>query len=202
MTNPLFAKLEGIEIVLASGSPRRKAFLEELQLPFRVQSHPVDESYPPELTGAAIARYIVEQKIKPFQTEVSEHKIVIAADTIVWKSPHCLGKPKDEKEATAMLQLLSGDTHEVITAVGFWYKGEMSMIHATSKVFFKKLTDHVIQHYIQSSQPYDKAGAYGIQEWIGTVGVDRIEGSYTNIVGLPTAALIEHLTLLLTPNDV
>lgn len=201
MTESFLKLLNGVEIILASGSPRRKAFLDELGIPFQVQTHAVDESYPPLLEGADIARHIVEQKLKPFESKKTGKQLIIAADTVVWKAPHCLGKPKDAKEALEMLEQLSGVTHEVITAVGILYKGRRFIFHESSKVVFKPLSQETIQHYIQIAQPFDKAGAYGIQEWIGWVGVERIEGSYTNIVGLPTAALVDHLTQLLTPQE-
>lgn len=198
MTKSFLELLNGVDVILASGSPRRKAFLEELGIPFQVQTHEVDESYPPTLKGADIARYIVDQKLKPFEAKKSEKQLIIAADTVVWKAPYCLGKPKDAKEALSMLKQLSGATHEVITAVGILYQGRSHVFYESSKVVFKALSEEMIQHYIQIAQPFDKAGAYGIQEWIGWVGVERIEGSYTNIVGLPTAALIDHITRVLT----
>lgn len=198
MTNSFLQLLQGVEIILASGSPRRKTFLEDLGIPFRVQTHEVDENYPPELEGAAIAEFIVQQKMKPFAEKILPHQLVIAADTVVWKAPHCLGKPKNKTEAKEMLQLLSGTSHEVITAIGLAFQKQEKIICESSMVYFKPLSEETIEHYIEQAQPFDKAGAYGIQEWIGWVAVEKIEGSYTNIVGLPTTTLVESLTTLLT----
>ena len=185
-----------IDIILASNSPRRQQFLNEWGLPFRVQTFNVEENYPPHLQGAAIPRHIAEQKAKPFKAQMEPHQLVITADTIVWHENNCLGKPTSEEEAIKMLGALSGKTHEVITAVGLLQKEKWEVFHETTQVTFRTLSTKEIVHYVQTYQPLDKAGAYGIQEWIGTIGITTIQGSYTNVVGLPVAQLvrrIEHL---------
>lgn len=182
----------GKEIILASNSPRRQQFLKDIGINFTVQTHAVDEVYPPHLKGSAIAEYLVKRKASPF-TNLSKNQLVITADTIVWCENECLGKPIDKAQAFAMLSQLSGKMHEVITAVAFTQENAQHLIHEKTNVFFKPLTVETIHHYINSFQPYDKAGAYGIQEWIGTVGIEKIEGSYTNVVGLPVAQVLTTL---------
>lgn len=184
---------QGYEIILASGSPRRQAYFKEMGIPFRVQTHAVDESYPKHLKGEAIAIHIVQSKAAPFKAGLQPKQLVVTADTIVWHNQKGLGKPKNETEAFDMLQALSGSEHEVITAVGFLQKERWECIHATTKVQFKPLTHDEIQTYIQSGNCYDKAGGYGIQDWIGIIGIDHIVGSYTNVVGLPVAAVYDKI---------
>lgn len=188
--------LNGYEIILASGSPRRKSFLESLKLPFTVQTFSVEENFPDHLQGKAIAEFIVKQKKAPFEKIIQPHQIVITADTIVWCEGRYLGKPKYIQEAKEMLEQLSGKSHEVITAVGFLTTHKFELLSEVTKVYFKKLTEAEIDHYLEHQPPLDKAGAYGIQDWIGTIGITKIEGSYTNVVGLPLAQVkekIEHL---------
>lgn len=189
--------LNGFEIILASGSPRRKAFLESLKIPFSIKTFSVDETFPTQLQGKEIAQYIVQQKNAPFTEIIQDRQIVITADTIVWCENRYLGKPENKKVAKEMLSFLSGKSHEVITSVGFLTSRNFEMITETTKVFFKDLTDQEIDYYIEESSPLDKAGAYGIQEWIGAIGITQIEGSYTNVVGLPLAQVKEKIEIMI-----
>ena len=189
--------LNGFEIILASGSPRRKAFLESLKIPFSIKTFSVDETFPTQLQGKEIAQYIVQQKNAPFTEIIQDRQIVITADTIVWCENRYLGKPENKKVAKEMLSFLSGKSHEVITSVGFLTSRNFEMITETTKVFFKDLTNQEIDYYIEESSPLDKAGAYGIQEWIGAIGITQIEGSYTNVVGLPLAQVKEKIEIMI-----
>jgi septum formation protein len=189
--------LNGFEIILASSSPRRKAFLESLNIPFSIKTFSVDETFPPQLQGEEIAQHIVRQKNAPFKEIIQDHQIVITADTIVWCENRYLGKPQNKKAAKEMLLFLSGKSHEVITSVGFLTSRNFEVITETTKVYFKDLTDQEIDHYIEDSSPLDKAGAYGIQEWIGAIGITQIKGSYTNVVGLPLAQVKEKIAILI-----
>ena len=188
--------LNDYEIILASGSPRRKDFLESLDIPFTIKTHPVDETFPPSLKGKQITEFIVQQKNAPFVDIIQPDQIVITADTIVWCEDRYLGKPKNKKVAKEMLKFLSGKWHEVITSVGFLTDSKFEMITETTKVKFKNLTEQEINHYIEKALPLDKAGAYGIQESIGTIGITQIQGSYTNVVGLPMAKVKEKISLI------
>lgn len=188
--------LNGYEIILASGSPRRRDFLRSLKIPFTIKTHPVDETFPPELKGKEIAEFIVQQKNAAFVNNIDAQQIVITADTIVWCENRYLGKPENKKAAKEMLEFLSGKSHQVITSVGFLTAQKFEMITETTKVSFKDLTNQEIDHYIEEASPLDKAGAYGIQEWIGAIGITKIEGSYTNVVGLPLAQVKDKITLL------
>jgi len=188
--------LNDYEIILASGSSRRKDFLESLNIPFTIKTHPVDETCPPSLKGKQIAEFIVQQKNAAFVNTILPKQIVITADTIVWCENHYLGKPENKKAAQKMLKFLSGKSHEVITSVGFLTTKKFEIITETTKVYFKDLTDQEIDHYVENALPLDKAGAYGIQEWIGTIGITQIEGSYTNVVGLPLAQVKDKISLL------
>jgi septum formation protein len=189
--------LNGFEIILASSSPRRKAFLESLNIPFSIKTFSVDETFPPQLQGEEIAQHIVRQKNAPFKEIIQDHQIVITADTIVWCENRYLGKPQNKKAAKEMLSFLSGKSHEVITSVGFLTSRNFEVITETTKVYFKDLTDQEIDHYMEESSPLDKAGAYGIQEWIGAIGITQIKGSYTNVVGLPLAQVKEKIAILI-----
>lgn len=179
-------------IILASNSPRRQQFLRDISLEFKIQTHPVEEIFPAELQQAEISDYLVKLKAEPFNN-IKEKEVIITADTIVWHNKQCLGKPKDREDAVRMLQQLSGNGHEVVTSVAFTQRHQQTVIHTISKVYFKPLSQEEIDYYIDHYQPFDKAGAYGIQEWIGTVAIEKIEGSYTNIVGLPVAQVLATL---------
>ena len=179
-------KLKDHKIILASGSPRRHQFLNELDIPFIMDIRPVKELYPENLKGSEITNYLSELKAEVFLKELKEKEILITSDTIVWHNETALGKPETTTEAFKMLESLSGTTHKVITSVTFTTNTYQKTVHSTTAVTFKKLSKEEIDYYIQNYDPLDKAGAYGIQEWIGLIGITRIEGSYFNVVGLPT----------------
>ncbi len=181
----LSEKLKNYHIILASGSPRRQEFFKNLELDFEIILKPVKEEYPPRLTHFEISNYLAQLKALPFKTELKNNDILITSDTIVWHNNQALGKPKDEVDAFNILKSLSNTTHEVITSVCFTTNTFEKTLNAITKVTFKNLTDSEILHYIETYKPYDKAGAYGIQEWIGQIGVTKIEGSYFNVMGLP-----------------
>lgn len=189
--------LNGFEIILASISPRRKTFLESLNIPFSIKTFSVDETFPPQLQGEEITQHIVQKKNAPFTELIQDRQIVITADTIVWCENRYLGKPKNIEAAREMLSFLSGKSHKVITSVGFLTSQNFEIITETTKVYFKKLTDQEIDYYIEEYSPLDKAGAYGIQEWIGAIGITKIEGSYTNVIGLPLAQVKEKIAILI-----
>lgn len=181
-------------IILASNSPRRRELLAGLGLDFTVKViDGIDESWPQELKGEDIPLYISREKAAPYRKLMGPKDLVITADTIVYVDGQVLGKPQDKADARRMLQLISGRWHEVITGVTLMTaRGERSFA-VTTRVKFCDLTDSEIESYVESGQPMDKAGAYGIQEWIGYVGVEAIEGSYFNVVGLPVQRLYREL---------
>ena len=180
------------QIVLGSQSPRRKELLSLMNIDFRVEVQEVEESYPENLTPVEIATHIASKKAKAFKG-LSANELLITADTIVAQHQHILGKPKDAAHAKEMIQQLAGNTHEVITAVAFQYQSQLITFHDCTKVYMNPLSEAEISHYIENYKPYDKAGAYGIQEWIGLVAIQKIEGSYTNVMGLPTEKLYQEL---------
>jgi len=187
-------RLEGYQYVLASQSPRRKAILESFGLPFSTDVREVEENYPEALTAKETAVFLAEKKSQAFPANgIPEKTLVITADTVVAKDGVVLGKPAGEKEAKEMLWLLSGGAHEVITGVHLKARNRKMHFGVSTKVFFKALSLKEIDYYVTHYQPYDKAGAYGIQEWIGFAGITRIEGSYFNVVGLPMHELYEQL---------
>lgn len=181
-------------IILGSASPRRQQYFREMGIPFEVQLLKVDEVYPSRLQGAQISNYLAALKAAPFRDSLKEKDILITSDTVVWHKGTSLAKPRDKKEAVAMLQTLSNDWHEVITSVCFTtFDGQRTLDHKT-KVKFGKLTDREIHYYVDTYQPFDKAGGYGIQEWIGLIGIEEVHGSYPNVVGLPTNLVYKTLT--------
>lgn len=182
-------------IILASKSPRRQELLKLMGIDFRIVLKEVDESYPEGLEPAEIALYISEKKAKAFDELVND-EIVITADTIVVIDGKILGKPEDEQDALEILSALSGNMHEVITAVSLLKDGQIHSFYEVSEVFFKPITEDQIRYYIMNGNPMDKAGAYGIQEWIGLIAIEKINGSYTNVVGLPTHRLYQELCSL------
>lgn len=186
-------KLKNHKIILASGSPRRQQFFRELGLDFEIKIKEVDEIYPEILQGVEITNYLAKLKAKSFDNELKNNEIVITSDTIVWFETKALEKPKDYDEAFTMLKKLAGNTHEVITSVCFKTVNKTELVNCVTKVTFNNLTDEEIQYYINIFKPFDKAGAYGIQEWIGLIGISRIEGSYTNVVGMPTEMVYTYL---------
>lgn len=172
-------------IILASGSPRRQQFFKELDIPFTVLLRPVDEVYPPYLKGKEISEYLAVLKAAAF-TGLKNNDILITGDTIVIHNGNYLGKPTDFDNAFQMLQSLSGSSHEVISSVCFTSAERQIVVSDTAKVYFKELSEAEIRFYIENYKPFDKAGAYGIQEWIGAIGVTKLEGSYNTVMGLPT----------------
>lgn len=189
-------KLANYSIILASGSPRRQQFFKDLDLEFEIRLKEIEEIYPPELKAGEITNYLAELKANAFEGEINDNEILITSDTIVWHKDKALGKPKDKEDAFAILKSLSNATHEVITSVCFKTKNKTELISEITKVTFKPLTDAVIDYYLEHYKPYDKAGAYGIQEWIGFIGVAKVEGSYTNVMGMPTDKVFEYLNNL------
>ena len=185
------------QIVLGSQSPRRKELLGLMNIDFRIEVQEVEESYPENLTPFEIAIHIASKKAKAFKG-LSANELLITADTIVAQHQHILGKPKDAAHAKEMIQQLAGNTHEVITAVAFQYQSQLITFHDCTKVYMNPLSEAEINHYIENYKPYDKAGAYGIQEWIGIVAIQKIEGSYTNVMGLPTEKLYQELQKIKT----
>ena len=182
------------KIVLASGSPRRQQFFKDFDLEFEVRLKEVDEIYPDYLKAEEITNFLAELKAKAFDGELAENEVLVTSDTLVWLNGKALGKPKDYDDAFQILKSLSNDTHEVITSVCFKSVSKMETIFEVTKVTFGVLTDEDIHYYLDHYRPFDKAGAYGIQEWIGLVGITKIEGSYTNVVGLPTEKVHQYLS--------
>jgi septum formation protein len=191
MMNQRFGKYH---LILASQSPRRQYLLKELGLNFEIRTTNAPEVYPGHLKHEQIAVYLAEQKADSFDTSRLDAKaLIIAADTIVFIEDEILGKPGNYKEAVRMLMKLSGKRHEVITAVCLKSKNKRSTFSVISSVYFKELSMEEIDYYIENFQPFDKAGGYGIQEWIGYIGISKIEGSYFNIMGLPVKEFYEEL---------
>lgn len=187
----LAEKLKAYKIILASGSPRRQQFFRDLNLDFEIRLKEVDEIYPKHLQANEVTDYLAQLKADAF--EVAENEIVVTSDTIVWFDEKVLGKPKDYRDAFVILKSLSGNTHQVITSVCLKSASKKKVFHVTTNVTFASLSDEMIAYYLDNYKPFDKAGAYGIQEWIGLVGIDKIEGSYTNVVGLPTQEFYNEL---------
>ena len=187
----MLSHLQKYQIILASQSPRRQELLRGLNIPFEVQTIDVEEDYPAELFAEEIPCYLAEKKANAYS--LSENTMLITADTIVWLENRVLGKPRDREEAVKMLNKLSGKTHEVITGVCITTKMKRKTFFAVSCVRFAKFTQEEIEFYVEKYRPYDKAGAYGVQEWIGYIGVEHIEGSFYNIMGLPTQRLYAEL---------
>ena len=189
-------KLQKYKLILASGSPRRQQFFKDLDLDFEIKLKEIEEVFPPELKAEEITNYLAELKANAFEGELNDNEILITSDTIVWYQDKALGKPKDEQDAFEILKSLSNATHEVITSVCFKTNVETTVMYEVTKVTFNELSDEAIRYYIENYKPFDKAGAYGIQEWIGFVGVSKIEGSYANVMGMPTDKVYEYLSNL------
>ncbi len=194
----LIDNLNKYRIILASRSLRRQQLLKDLGIEFEIVLRDYDESFPLELKGEEIARYVAESKAGAFEGKIEENELVITADTIVWCNGRIIGKPDNAVEAASMLREISGRTHEVITGVAIMTQNKKVIFTESTKVTFKVMTDREIGYYIENYAPYDKAGAYGIQEWIGMAACSRIEGSYFNVVGLPVHRLYEELKHILT----
>ncbi len=186
-------QLKKQRLILASGSPRRQQFFKDLDLDFEIRLKPVEEIYSEELKHFEITDYLAQLKALPFKDELNDNDILITSDTIVWHKNKALGKPKDEQDAYNMIRSMSGLTHEVLTSVCFTSKGFQKTVNNVTKVSFKEFTDDEIWYYVNAYKPLDKAGAYGIQDWIGLVGVTNLEGSYFNVMGLPTHLVYQTL---------
>ncbi len=188
-----FKQIKSIDLILASQSPRRRALMNDAGFSFRVWAIACDESFPPELPPHEIALHLCKQKAESFKSQISEKSIVITADTIVVKGKQILNKAGNVMQARQMLTLLSGTTHQVITGVCLTSMKKQVAFYENTLVKFSSISPDEIDYYINTCKPFDKAGAYGIQEWIGLTCVERIEGSWHNVVGLPVAALYRNL---------
>jgi septum formation protein len=189
-------KLKKYTLILASGSPRRQQFFKDLDLDFEIRLKEIEEIYPPELKAVEITDYLAQLKANAFEGELNPNEILITSDTIVWHQDKALGKPKNAQDAFDMIKSMSDHTHEVFTSVCFKTNSASTLINDVTKVTFKDLSDEAIWYYIENYKPFDKAGAYGIQEWFGFMAVTKVEGSYTNVMGLPTAKVYEYLSTL------
>tara|TARA_B100001093_G_C26642114_1_gene933669 strand:+ start:142 stop:738 length:597 start_codon:yes stop_codon:yes gene_type:complete len=188
------------KIILGSGSARRSELLGMTGINFIVNSIPVDESFPDSLEGAEISEHIVKNKSDAFNNLIKENEIIITADTLVWFENKCLGKPKDKKEARYMLKLFAGKSHDVITSVGFLTSSKFKLLTESTTVRYKNLSDKEIEYYVEKENPIDKAGSYGIQDWIGMVGVENVNGSYTSVLGLPVPQVTNEIINIINEN--
>lgn len=190
----MLENLKKYKVILASNSPRRKELLAGLDIPYEVKVIPgIEETYPDTLKGDEIPQYLSRKKAEAYRDRMAGDELIITADTIVWLDDKVLGKPADEAEACAMLRMLSGRTHAVLTGVTVMTKERHVTFAVESKVTFDELSEEEISYYVSLYHPTDKAGAYGIQEWIGYVGVRGLEGSYFNVMGLPVQRLYNEL---------
>lgn len=182
------------KIILASNSPRRRELLGGLDIPFTVNvMRGIDESYPDTLSAEEAAEYIAIKKARAYNEQIAENELLLTADTVVILEGKVMGKPTDEEEAVQMLKRLSGKTHKVITGCCLVGKDKIRHFSVCTNVTFTNLTDEQINYYVQKYKPLDKAGAYGVQEWIGYVGVTRLEGSYFNVMGLPVQRIYDEI---------
>jgi septum formation protein len=179
--------------ILASKSPRRQQLLQSIGIDFQVQLKEVDENFPSHLRMEEIPVYLAKRKATPFSSALNENDLLITADTIVWMNGHVLGKPAGADEAKQMLSQLSGHEHQVISGVCLTSTLKQTTFFSVSNVLFKTLSENEIDFYISHFKPFDKAGAYGIQEWIGAIGITHIEGSFYNVMGLPVQKLYEEI---------
>jgi len=178
-------KLQGRTLILASGSKRRQQFLKDLNLDFVIKTKDIEEIYPKYLHGKEITNFLSELKSSAFENELKEHDILVTADTIVRFNGKVFGKPKDDNDAKQMLHELSDNIHEVISSICIKTIDKKIIINDSTDVHFKKLSDEEINYYVESFKPFDKAGSYGIQEWLGYIGVKKIKGCYYNVMGFP-----------------
>ena len=185
--------LKGYNLVLASQSPRRRELLKGLDLEFTTCSVDADESFPTELKGADAVQYICKAKADAYRPQLNDNTIAITADTVVILDDKIIGKPKSHEEAFSMIRSLSGRVHEVITAVCIFSKEKCEEFYASTEVHFSEIADEEIEYYINKYKPFDKAGSYGVQEWIGYIGIEKIVGSYFNVIGLPVKRLYDEL---------
>ncbi|MFY0604360.1 MAG: septum formation protein Maf [Flavobacteriaceae bacterium] len=188
-------KLSKYSIILASGSPRRQQFFKDLDIPFKIELREIEEIYPNNLTASKITDYLAELKASVF-TNLKDEEILITSDTIVWLNNEAIGKPKDYNDAFLMLKKLSGSVHKVYTSVSIKTSIRQEVFNDCTKVFFNDLLEEEIHYYLKKYQPFDKAGSYGIQDWIGLIGINKIEGSYFNVMGLPVHKLYKELMKL------
>lgn len=188
----LSEKLKDYNIILASGSPRRQNFFKQLDIEFNIDVREVDEVYPEELKAAEITDYLADLKSKAFP-DLQENDLLITSDTIVWFEGNAIGKPRDKNDAFHMLRSMSGKDHQVYTSVSIKSKNFQRIINDETTVTFDELSDDEILYYLESYKPYDKAGSYGIQDWIGMIAVSKMEGSYFNVMGLPVHKLYKEL---------
>ena len=186
-------RLKSKNLILASGSPRRQELLKSLGVPFKIRIKEINEVYPKHLQKSEISDYLAQLKSNAFVEELNPKDLLITSDTIVWYHNMALGKPKSKDDAFQMLQKLSGKTHEVITSVCLKSLQKEDIFNSITKVTFKELSTEEIQFYIDNYNPMDKAGAYGIQDWIGQIGITKIEGSYFNVMGFPIHKIYSQL---------
>ena len=191
----LSEKLKNKQLILASGSPRRQELLKDLDIDFSIRVKEIDEVYPSNLKAEEITNYLAKLKAKAFENLLKDDEIVITSDTIVWLHNKPLEKPKNAEQAIKMLKELSNEVHEVITSVCIKSSNKQKVFYDITKVSFKELTNNEIKYYVEKYKPFDKAGGYGIQEWIGYIGVTKLEGSYFNVMGLPVHKLYEELLI-------
>jgi len=192
MIQQLLAR-KGKKLVLGSQSPRRKDFLESLQLTFSTRSSSIEENYPPDLVAEEIAIYLAELKFEALEPTLQEDELLITSDTVVWNNNTSLEKAANKDEAIQMLKALSNNKHQVITALCIGDSNKRWTSYEVTEVYFRALKEEEIEYYVNHYQPFDKAGAYGIQEWIGLIGITHISGNYPSVVGLPTALLYQGL---------
>ena len=188
------------QIILGSGSSRRKELLEMTGIKFTVNSNPVNENFPKSLKRKEIAEFIVSKKTKPFRGIIKENQIIITADTLVWFENKCWGKTNDKNDAKKMLKQFAGLSHEVITSVGFLTSNHFEILTEVTEVTYKNLSEKEINYYVNTVNPIDKAGSYGIQDWIGMIGVERIKGSYTSVLGLPVPQVTSQILKIINEN--
>ena len=182
------------KVILASKSPRRQQLLSDMGVTFETKLMEVDEVYPSTLPASEVAEFLANLKAEPFMDTIADDELVITSDTVVCVDDEVLGKPADKAEAIEMLQKLSGKAHEVISGVCLSTADKQVSFSSSTVVYFKELTDEEITYYVDNYKPFDKAGSYGIQEWIGYIGITSIEGSYFNVMGLPVQKLYEVLS--------
>ncbi len=184
------------EIILASKSPRRKQLLNELGIKFNVVTRSVDESYPSNLKNEQVAIYLANKKAAVYDPEINSGALIIAADTTVCLNEEIINKPINFNDGVEILKKLSGKKHTVTTAVCLRWDKNVKTFHVTTEVYFRTISEDKIKFYLENFKPYDKAGAYGIQEWLGLIAIERINGSYHNVMGLPAGELYEILETL------
>jgi septum formation protein len=189
----MVAKNISWNIILASKSPRRQNLLKELGFEFEIKTKEIEEIYPPELQKEAVAVFLSELKASAFKQDLNANDLVLTSDTIVCLADEIIGKPTDRADAIKMLGKLSGNKHEVITAVTLLSKDKQRTFYDVTEVSFKELTLSEIEYYIDKYEPFDKAGSYGIQEWIGYIGIEKINGSYFNVMGLPVKRVYDEI---------